>query len=173
MMFRTHLLFALFAYIFVIKVFSLNFSILFALLLCFGTILPDIDSPESYVNKKYLLGFGKGIAFFSKHRGFWHSIFGLLIFIALATFIFFINNYFIFVLALPLGYFLHLMADSLNPSGIKWFWKSNKLHLKWKIKTGHVTEQLFFVLILFLTTILVLGNKGIKEISAFVMNIKP
>jgi inner membrane protein len=172
MMFRTHLVFALFVYVLAIKLFSLNFSILFTLVLCFGAILPDIDSPESYVNKKYLLGFGKGIAFFSKHRGFWHSIYGLLIFIALATFIFFINNAFLFVFALPVGYFLHLAADSFNVSGIKWLWKSNKLHLRWKIKTGRVTEQLFFVLLILLTSALILGNQGIKEVTAFVMNIK-
>jgi inner membrane protein len=172
MMFRTHILFALFFYITLIKLFSLEFSLAFTLILCFGAILPDIDWPESYVNKKYLLGLGKGIAFFSRHRGFWHSIYGLGIFIALATFIFLINNSFVFFFALPLGYFLHLAADSLNISGIKWLWKSKKLHLKGKLKTGGVFEQIFFVSLLLLTIYVVIGNQGIREITAFVTQVK-
>jgi len=173
-MFRTHILFTLFFYILVIKIFSIDFSAIFVLILCFGAILPDIDSPSSYINRKYLLGIGKSISLFSKHRGFFHSIFGILIFLIISLIIvYLIKAPFIYSLALPIGYFLHLVADSLNVSGIKWLWKSNKAHIKWKIKTGTITEQIFFVVVLFITIYLILGNQNIKEITAFILKIKP
>ncbi len=174
MMFRTHILFALFFYLIIIKIFSINFSWIFAVILCFGAILPDIDSPRSYINRKYLLGFGKGIAAFARHRGFWHSIFGLLIFAALSfVAIYFLNQSIIFAFALPFGYFLHLTADSLNVSGIKWLWKSKKLHIRWKISTGTISEQFFFIILFVLTTYIIIGNQGIQQITAFVSKIKP
>jgi membrane-bound metal-dependent hydrolase YbcI (DUF457 family) len=172
MMFRTHILFALFFYLLFITLFSLEFSLIFSIILAFGAIFPDIDSPKSYINRKYLFGIGKGIALFSKHRGFWHSIFGLLIFAVLSiSVVMLIEAPFILFLALPLGYFLHLAADSFNVSGIRWFWKSKKFHIKWKIKTGTASEQIFFAILFLLTLYVVIGNQGINTIIAFVSNI--
>ncbi|UZE93763.1 MAG: metal-dependent hydrolase [Candidatus Pacearchaeota archaeon] len=174
MMFRTHILFALFFYLLFITIFPIQFSIIFTLVLCFGAILPDIDSPRSYVNRNYLLGFGRGVAAFSKHRGFWHSIYGLLIFFVISfVIVYFINAPLIFSIALPIGYFMHLAADSLNISGIKWLWKSKTFHLKWKISTGTISEQIFFIILLLFTLYLIIGNQGIQEITAFVTKIKP
>lgn len=172
MMFRTHILFALFFYLLFIKIFTLEFSLIFALILAFGAILPDIDSPSSYINRRYLFGIGKGISLFSKHRGFWHSIYGLLIFgIISVVIIYLIHVSGTYSLALPLGYFLHLAADSFNVSGIKWLWKSKKMHLKWKIKTGTITEQLFFVILLILSIYLVINNSGIQNLVGFISKI--
>jgi len=171
-MFRTHILFALFFYILAVQLFSLSFSIIFAALLAFGAILPDIDSPSSFVNRKYLLGIGKGIALFSEHRGFFHSIFGALIFFVIAiVIVHFFHLSFFYPVALVSGYLLHLAADSLNVSGIKWFWKSG--HIRWKIKTGSLSEQVFFILLLFFTFYVIVGNRGMQSIIGFVSKIKP
>lgn len=172
MMFRTHILFAIFLYILVVQLFHLNFSIIFALILAFGAILPDIDSPSSFVNKKYLLGIGKGISMFSSHRGFFHSIFGAIIFFVIALIlIFFLKASVFYAIALEAGYLLHLAADSLNVSGIKWFWKSG--HIKWKIKTGSIFEELFFLGLLALTIYLIIGNQGLQGFTTFASKIKP
>jgi len=172
MMFRTHILFALFFYLLFLKVFSLNISLIFAAVLVFGSILPDIDSPGSFVNRKYLLGVGKTVALFSNHRGFFHSIFGIMIFAVITLLIvYFFKFSFIYILALSLGYFLHLTADSLTKSGINWFWKSG--NIKGKITTGSIFEQLFFVALLLATLYLVIGNQGLQQVSAFVSKIKP
>lgn len=169
MMFRTHIAFALLFYFLFLKIFSIAFLPLFALILCFGSILPDIDSPGSFVNAKYLLGVGKTVSMFSKHRGFWHSIFGCLIFSAISfAAIYFLNAQFILALALPTGYLLHLAADSFNVSGIKWFWKSG--HIKGPIRTGGIFEQLFFLTICIAGYFLFKQDVG-REISAFL--IKP
>lgn len=172
MMFRTHILFALFFYILAIKLFSFNFSLIFALIIAFGSILPDIDSPSSFVNKKYLFGIGKTIAAFSTHRGFFHSIFGILIFfIGALIIIHFLKASVLYTIALVLGYFLHLAADSLNVSGIKWFWKSG--HIKGPIKTGSFFEQFIFIIFLISTIYLIIGNQSFQSIIAFVSKIKP
>lgn len=171
MMFRTHILFALFFYVLAIQLFSLNFSIIFTLILAFGAILPDVDSPSSFVNKKYLFGIGQGIALFSEHRGFFHSIFGALIFFsATLIIIFFLKVSILFAIALALGYLLHLAADSLTVSGIKWFWKSG--HINGPIRTGSVSEQLFFVVLLIATIYIIVGNQGLQQVTAFVSKIR-
>lgn len=172
MMFRTHILFAVFFYIVAIKLFSLNFSVLFTIILAFGAILPDIDHPKSFVNQKYLFGVGRGIAIFSSHRGFFHSIFGAIIFFGIAlVLIYFLNFSVFYAIALGTGYLLHLAADSLNVSGVKWLWKSG--HAKGPIKTGSILEQVFFIALLLLTIYVIVGNQGIQQITAFVSKIKP
>lgn len=172
-MFRTHILFALFFYLLFAKIFSFPISITFTLILCFGAILPDIDSPKSFVNKKYLFGFGRTVAAFSKHRGFFHSIFGLF----LTTFIFFIPIYLfklplVYCFALSSGYFLHLLADSFTVSGINWFWKG-KFKIKGHLVTGSTFESIIFFVLIFGIIYFIIGSSWIKNLTAFVMNIRP
>jgi inner membrane protein len=165
MMFRTHILFALLFYILVLKVFSIGFLPVFALVLCFGSILPDIDSPSSFVNKKYLLGIGNAVSAFSTHRGFFHSIFGALLFMIICFLLgLWLKFSAIYILALGAGYILHLAADSFNVSGIKWFWKSG--HVKWIVRTGSISENIFFVVICAALVLLVWHDVG-AGISTF------
>lgn len=177
MMFRTHVIFALFFFILFLKIFSFNFSpnvsvIIFTIVLCFGSILPDVDSPGSFVNRKYLFGIGKGIAAFSEHRGFFHSIFGILLFAVIAfVAVYFIKTSFIYAIASPIGYFLHLAADSFTVSGINWLWKSG--HIKGPIRTGSIFEQFFFIALLVATVYIAVGSQGLQQITTFVSKIKP
>ena len=172
MIFRTHILFALFFYLLFVRLFSMTISIIFTLLLVIGSILPDMDSPNSYVNKHYLIGIGKVISKFSEHRGFWHSIYGLIVvtlFMALITFLFRLPDR--FIIALPLGYLLHLTADSFTVSGIKWFWK--KGHIKGPIKTGSTGENIFFFMLIILTVLVILGKTTITSFATFIKSIRP
>ena len=172
-MFRTHLLFALFFYILTITIFQLNFSITLALVLCFGAIIPDIDSPKSFVNKKFLLGIGRTVAAFSDHRGFWHSIFGLLIFFTVALLITsFFHISIIYALVFTAGCFLHLLADSFTLSGVKWFWKASDFKSKGPVNTASVGENLFFGLLIFSMLLLIIGRPGFDGITAFISKIK-
>ena len=172
MMFRTHILFAIFFYLLTITILSINPSITFVLILSFGAILPHIDHPKSFVNKNYLFGIGKGISMFSTHRGFFHSVFGALIFFLISLlFIYFINISIIYPIALLCGYLLHLLADSFNVSGIKWFWKIG--HINGPIRTASMFEQIFFFILIVLTFYLIIGNQGFHGITAFISKIKP
>ncbi len=173
MMFRTHILFALFFYLLFCKIFSFNLSITFGLVLCLGAILPDIDSPSSFINKHYLLGIGKTIAGFSEHRGFFHSLFGILIFFILSFIItYFFKLSMIYSAALSVGYFLHLAADSFTVSGIKWFWKASSFKTKGPIKTSSLGENLFFIVLILGIVYFIIGNQ-IQNITAFISKIKP
>jgi len=166
MMFRTHIIFAFFFYLLFISCFSLQLNVMFALVLCFGSILPDIDSPSSFINSRFLLGIGRTVAKFSAHRGFWHSIFGLLPFLIAGFFLaLWLNFSAIYILALSLGYMLHLAADSFNVSGIKWLWKSG--HIRGPIRTGGVFEQVFFIALIAGTFYIIMGAHGLQNVTSF------
>lgn len=149
MMFWTHLAFALFFYCLIVQISGTSFSFAIALVLCLGALLPDIDSPSSFLGKHVRIGI-------TKHRGFLHSIFGILIFsLAAVLFFTFFKISQIYTIALAAGCFLHLSADSLTPSGIRWLWQGG--HIKGFIRTGSLGETIIFVLlcigcILFLIT---------------------
>jgi len=171
MIFRTHILFAFFVYLLFIKIFSANFSFLPLIFILIGAVLPDIDHPKSFINKYYLLGIGKIISFFSEHRKFWHSIFGMmLIFIIFLTMTYCFKLQYIFAFALIIGYFLHLLADSFTPTGIKWFWKFSNFKTKGFIKTNSFFEKMLFWLFVFGSIYLFFGMKNIKNAVGFVSN---
>lgn len=69
----------------------------------FGSLLPDIDSETSTFGSKFHLPF--------KHRTWTHSVWAILLLLALSLF-------FPFVRFVFLGYSLHLIEDSLSASGI-------------------------------------------------------
>jgi len=171
MRFYTHVLFALFFYFLAIIIFNLNFSIFFALILCLGAILPDIDSPNSFINRKIKIS--KLVIVFSKHRGFFHSLFGILFFFIIGFMItLFIGLSLIYTAFFCFGYFLHLVADSMTISGVRWFWLSKKGHLQGKIKTGSIFENLLFVTLLILTICLFIKLPEFQKIIAFISKIK-
>lgn len=80
-----------------------------------GAIFPDIDTPHS------ILGRFNVFSYFMKHRGITHTLVGMLAFAWLVNAIFpNISDGFIF------GYFTHLVADSLTPTGIMWLYPYRK-----------------------------------------------
>lgn len=79
-----------------------------------GALFPDIDTPESALGRRLpffsLLGGG--------HRGWTHSLLGLILFSVPLLFIF--NTGIAVVFAA--GYLSHLLLDMLNPAGVRIFW---------------------------------------------------
>lgn len=137
----THIAFALFFYVLALKITYLTFSLPTAALLCLATLLPDIDSSSSWIGKRTFR------AFFFSHRGFWHSLFGLALFVLFLTIItWWLNVPSTYLTVFAAGYFLHLAADSLNPLGVKWFWKAG--HLRGPIRTASLFEHLLFIALL-------------------------
>jgi inner membrane protein len=164
MMFKTHLIVSLLAYVVLIKFLSFDFSWLFLGALLVGSIVPDLDHPTSFISKKIKIL--KPLDLFVGHRGIFHSIFGMA-FIALVVFIVLI--YFklplFFLLAISLGYFLHLFADSFTPAGIKWFWKS--FHIRGPIRTSGIMEHVLLIALILLTVYIYIGHQGVENITAF------
>lgn len=86
------------------------------LLVAIGSLLPDIDTRKSFLGR-----FIPGWIFF-KHRGFLHSLGGMLL-ICGAVAYFGGGKYGI---SLAFGYLIHLAMDSITPQGIRWLGRKRK-----------------------------------------------
>ncbi len=147
---KTHLVITFFFVLIFIPIIEDKF--IFVSVALIATLLPDIDTPFSYLGKNKLL---RPLQFFSRHRGIFHS-FTFLLFILIFLVIFFPFLIFPFFL----GYGLHLLLDSFNPSGVRMFYPFKKKY-RGKIKTGGKKEFflffLFFVIDAFLVVVYILG----------------
>tara|TARA_Y100000310_G_scaffold341396_1_gene440398 strand:+ start:847 stop:1305 length:459 start_codon:yes stop_codon:yes gene_type:complete len=112
MLFPTHILLGLFTFLISAKFFSGN-EILFLIFILLGSILPDIDEKHSKATQWTGL-LGKTISFFSKHRGFFHSLFFVVIITSLVKY--FINDYLAW--GVFLGLISHLLGDALTKQGL-------------------------------------------------------
>ena len=73
-----------------------------------GSLLPDLDTPNSFIGRRLkIISYPLSTIF--KHRGFLHSI----------TPVIFLKS--LFIKSIALGYLLHLVGDTFSESGIKWF----------------------------------------------------
>ncbi|MBU1974246.1 MAG: metal-dependent hydrolase [Nanoarchaeota archaeon] len=141
MLFHTHLLLGITFFLFTKNSFSGGNEIIFLILVLFGSILPDIDESKSKLN--HWFGLGKIAAFFSRHRGLFHSlIFTLFLFFLIS---FFTRDYYAY--AVIIGYFSHLVGDAFTPMGIQIFYPFSNFKLKGPIKVGHFGETIIMVLL--------------------------
>lgn len=124
---RTHLLFAVLLFLILNKV--LNFPLYVSVFALAGALLPDVDLfPRKY------------------HRKIAHNIWFLGICLAIG-FVFFDFNRMI-AFALSIGYFSHLLSDSLTPMGIMPFWPFKKPKFSGPIRTGGIMEYAVALFIL-------------------------
>jgi inner membrane protein len=85
-----------------------------------GSLFPDGDHKHAPMGKILPLWL------ICKHRGFTHSIQGMVGFTAIIGMF---NLY--WGLSFGIGYFTHLILDAMTPSGVKWWWKKKKTTVKW------------------------------------------
>jgi len=141
MQFRTHLAFSLLVALVIVNLEILKSSITFIVIVLFFSLLPDIDTPESFLGRM-TRPFSNLIRAFVGHRTFFHSVWApAAIFILIAPFSI------IFALAASLGYLSHLLIDMMNEKGLRPLWPLN-FHISGPFATGGFFELiLFFVLI--------------------------
>jgi len=152
MLFRTHILFALFIFLLI----NINSKIsLFALLAClFGAGLADLDEPRSKFGKEVKL-ISKTLKWLFKHRGAMHSLLGaIVIYVLVYCFLSLFGFNVELSVWLFIGYVSHLFADSLTPQGVAWLTPFSKKRLKWIIRTGKFGEKLFLYLIIIVIVLL-------------------
>ena len=152
LIFRTHLVFGLFLGLLFLRFFK-NDWIIFLLIVCFSSVLADIDYPKSKIGKNiklvsWLLNKILG------HRGFLHTIYPL-VFVFLLL-IFLKQN--LFGYAFLIGYSSHLFLDMLTKQGIGLFYPVFKIKLKGFIKSGGKLEFIIFYFVLFLDFLYVIIN---------------
>lgn len=139
MLWKTHLAFGFFSGLFMLPFVSTGNVYVYFVLVLFGAVLPDVDSPNSKIGSKI-----KIIGRIFKHRGVFHSLIaGFLISWVLWYFVG--HNYGI---ALFIGYASHLFIDGFTKLGINFLHPISRLHLSGFIETGKFGEFVVFVLIL-------------------------
>ena len=142
MLFRTHLIVALFIALILL---FFNINLIFIIAFVISSLLADIDSPTSKIGKRF-----KFLNLLFSHRGFFHSLFALLIFSVLLYFV----NY-LLALAFFSGYFLHLLLDSFTKQGIYLFYPFSTKKSKGPIIVGSIFENIIFFVVLFFVIVLV------------------
>jgi inner membrane protein len=135
MLFRTHILLGIVMFLFVKDYFSGGYQVIFFLLILLGSIFPDIDNGKSKMKKASGV-IGGIISFLFKHRGIFHSLF----FAGLISFLlaFFWKSYYGW--GFFLGYFSHLIGDSLTPMGVHLLYPITKWKIRGPIRTGGIGE---------------------------------
>ncbi len=142
-MFKTHLALGVLAGLFFMKLVSLDEPWVFLAIVAFSSILPDIDTKNSWIGRRFRpiswifsLLFG--------HRKLFHSIiFALLIFIVL--------NYLLasyIAAAFLIGYVVHVLVDGLTVNGIKPFFPLSRFEIKGFLRSGDLMDNLLFFLII-------------------------
>lgn len=117
------------------KPFSLDITVFLLFLL--GSLFPDIDESKSFLGRYVPL-----LSRIFKHRGFFHSVFSLLIFSFLFSIIF---NRFLVGVAFAAGFLLHLLQDILTKKGVELY--PFRICLRGPFAVGGLFENVLFVLL--------------------------
>ena len=84
----------------------------------FGSLLPDIDEPESFIGKR-MLPLSAIVSFLFRHRGASHYLLTPVIIFTVAIFTSGVVS--LFLVGVAFGYFFHLIGDMMTLGGIKGF----------------------------------------------------
>jgi inner membrane protein len=146
-LFQTHVLIGIIFFI-IFRGYFAGDEIIVLLLILLGSILPDLDSPTSIINKWSGI-FGRVVSLFTKHRGLFHSmVFHLALFVVLQQFI-----SITYARALFLGYLAHIVGDGITPAGITLFYPFSKFKIRGPVKVGSYVEVLLFIVLVVLVVI--------------------
>ena len=149
MMGTTHVAFAVLCYYIIAYFAKLPFEAPMVLtLLIIGSLIPDIDHPRAFLNQQFYL-FKRASGSFGglvTHRGIVHSFLAAVIATAVVGIIaIFYQLEMLAVMCFFLGFVSHLVADTLNPAGIKWLQPFSKAKVKDGIRTGSAIEKIFLL----------------------------
>ncbi|NJE84455.1 metal-dependent hydrolase [Thermococcus sp. CX2] len=168
MMWYTHAVFGALFYLvfaFVGKILGvMEFNEVFVAVAAFGALFPDIDHPKSYISTK--LPIGNVVSRYVEHRGAMHTIeAGVVVSLIVGGILGYIVENYVAILWFFVGYMSHLFADSLTVSGITWSKFKGKPHVRWKVRTGTISEGFVFLPTLFIVIILFfyLSNPEVKN----------
>ena len=135
MRYYTHLAFGFLAALLITPFLTINNIILFFFITLLGSLLPDIDHPNSKISNKIPI-LPKILSIFIKHRGIFHTIFLAILIPGLVWL--FIGH--IYGIALFIGYTSHLIIDGFTKQGVNFLHPIAKLHISGFIETGTYAE---------------------------------
>lgn len=124
-----------------------------------GSLLPDIDEPQSYVGRRTSVqvmnkrvGLSSVIKSIFGHRGFTHSLLAtLFVFIPYFFSLQYSGDFHVFAqtasMGLGFGYLFHILGDMLSKSGVPLFMPITKKKIKIPLYiTGNFSEKIIFFL---------------------------
>ena len=151
MLFKTHLAFSFLISLFLCPYF-ITPPLISIIIICFSSLLPDIDHPRSIITKKNPLNFLTKYIF--KHRGILHSLFmPILLYLIFSL----INKE--MATLMFVGYTSHLFIDSFTKRGIKPLYPISTLKINGNTRTGSFVERfLLFLLIMIILIKLLLPH---------------
>ena len=150
MMGRTHMAFGLLTSLVALPLAQTN-KYIFISLVVLGSLLPDIDCPNSKISKKAKT-LSKAIHALFGHRGFFHTIFmGAIVYLVI---IYLTSK--IYATPILIGFISHLIADGFTKSGINFLHPITTLRLHGFIETNSTLEHVFLAVTIILTIILII-----------------
>lgn len=142
MLYTTHVVTSLLTATAVKGTIGLNVGIPYYVGTAIGSLLPDIDHPDSFIGRRSF-GLSKLMNMAFGHRGFTHSFLSTLLFSA-TTYIFFPAEW---AIGLSVGYTGHLLGDFFSKSGIPLGHPFTKKKFKVPLyKTGGLSESLILII---------------------------
>lgn len=157
MRYQTHILTSVTAGVALVHGTSIDPSVGFFVGLIAGSLLPDVDEPNSYIGKRTSVkvlnsrfGFSSMVKGIFGHRGFTHSLLAALI-MFIPYFVFGSTTESIFVqnilFGLGFGYLFHILGDMLSKSGVPLFMPFTDQRIKIPLYvTGKFSEKIIFVI---------------------------
>ncbi|MBI1970803.1 metal-dependent hydrolase [Candidatus Woesearchaeota archaeon] len=136
MMFKTHLAIGFLVGLIAMHYIQPSNQVLFMILILLGSLLPDIDHPNSTLGRKT-----KIIALLFEHRGFFHGFLSIIPLLFLLSFI--LTK--VQLIAVALGYASHLLSDALTVEGIMPLHPLSRWRLKGFLRTGAFYEGIFLL----------------------------
>jgi inner membrane protein len=135
MLFHTHILLGIVFFLFTAPLFPHANQLVFLLVVLLGSIFPDIDERRSKMNR-WSGCIGSIVAWFSTHRGLFHS----LLFAGIFSFLvgYFWHSFYGW--GLFVGYLAHLVGDSITPMGIKPLYPFLRWRIRGPLRVGGFTE---------------------------------
>lgn len=143
-LFYTHILLAGAVFLLIKDLLMGGNWLIFLLMMLGGSILPDIDVSSSKINQ--WSGFlGKVIAFFTTHRGIFHSPLLFIIFFIILSY--FWSTYYAW--GLIAGYLTHMFGDGITRMGVQPFYPF-KFKVRGPVTVGGLNEGIIAILLIIL-----------------------
>lgn len=128
--------------------------VVFIALAAFGALLPDVDHENSKINKIFPLT--RWIPSFFPHRGFFHSIFPVILICGIFAF----SKVPQLGIPVAVGYISHILSDCLTILGCNLLYPFSTFRIQGFVQTGGLFELFLFAGIMLVNAALLLQLSG-------------
>jgi inner membrane protein len=127
-------------------------------------LLPDIDSPQSYIGRKIPISYAAKKVF--GHRQAVHSLIAAIVFSAAGLLLQrWVHWPSWFAVAVFTGYASHLALDTFNPQGVPWLWPWKFRFRVPLVQTGSALERWVVLPVVFVVAICLVGVHTLPSLS--------